>query len=78
MSGIKRISTAKKVPLSQRVRPDSEVAKYVYDEIVSLEARIKELENALQDLTNDCINFDDEYLSNCIIVQAKRTLEQSE
>ena len=37
--------------------------------------RIDSLEIALNDLLNDCINFDGGKLSDCILEQASRTLK---
>ena len=38
--------------------------------------RIKELEAALNDLLNDCINFGGENLTECILKQASEVLKR--
>lgn len=38
--------------------------------------RVVELENALNDLLNDCINFDGGKLTDCIMEHASKTLKK--
>ena len=43
--------------------------------ITALEAENKALREALNDLLNDCINFDGGKLTDCIMTQATKALE---